>query len=294
MKLSAKDLVSIIESNDVETLKKYGGIKSISKTIQSSSPEERISLYGSNVIPVKASSPFQQLLLEALKDQTLLILIFCSILSLVLEVTFSKPEEIGAWIDGAAILLAVAVVSNVQALSNFHQEKQFAALNRIKNIFPVVVEQPLLNKNQQTELTQKMSNEVLVGDIVVIETGNKIPADGILIESDSITIEQSLFTGETIEASKDEKNDPFLIGGTFVVEGKGKLFVLAVGRNTQQGKMFSILKERDKTPLQEKLENLAKQIGVVGIVVASITFGILCLRWILAQENIFSGDWGLY
>ena len=110
--------------------------------------------------------------------------------------------------------------------------------------------------------------ELLVGDIIQINTGDKIPADCILMQGSHLYTDESNITGETMHLEKialetlDQpkiKTDPFLIGGSTVMQGKGVAIVSAVGKNSQQGQLEQCLKVDDdtKTPLQAKLEVIA-------------------------------------
>ena len=149
MDLSPSRLSSIMEDCDLQSLHKLGNTSEIAELLDSDpkrgikskdSIPSRISKYGSNFladIPVRS---FWAMLKEALSDETILILIGCAIFSLVFEVFLANNEDKStAWIDGAAILIAVTIVSLVQAISNRNQEIQFAAVNHIKSSFPVTV-----------------------------------------------------------------------------------------------------------------------------------------------------------
>ena len=293
MKLSQEDLCSIHEQQDFRHIQRLGGVSSIAKILGSdsnlgimeiSSIPRRIQEYGSNHIPDIKISSFYEMLVDALKDDTLVILIVCAFLSLFLEMFFAAPEERStAWIDGAAILFAVAIVSLVQASSNYKQEQQFAAVNRIKSIFKVAVV-----RNGRISMIKNL--DLVVGDVVLLEQGNKIPADGLCLESFGIKVDQSTATGESEAVSKNISSDPFLISNTHVTEGRGRMIVTCVGLKSHHGKIFELIanEERSDTPLQEKLSALARKIGYIGIGVASVTYLILLMGWVI---NSFKNGW---
>jgi calcium-translocating P-type ATPase len=221
------------------------------------------------------------MLVEALSDPTLLILVGCAIFSLVLEIVFASTDERStAWIDGAAILMAVAIVSLVQASSNHRQELQFAAINRIKCVYDVkVVRSGRLMKIPNTEL--------VVGDVCVLDAGDRVPADGLLIRGDGLRVDESVTSGESEAVLKTGASDPFVIGGTYVVEGRGAFLVICVGLNTRHGKVFGLLDaSHSATPLQEKLEVLARQIGYLGMAAAAITFAALFIGWLAIRVRV--------
>jgi len=276
-------LERLIEESNINHLHDVGGIKHIAKSIESSptrgicelsSIEIRKQQYGSNEVKEMEIPSLFEMLLEALGDQTLLILIGCAVLSLILEVVFSSPEERStAWIDGGAILMAVSIVSVIQATSNHKQEIQFASINRNKSIFK--------SKVIRNGVQEMLSNtEIVVGDLVSLEQGDKVPADGIVVISEDMMLNMSSTTGESETISKGP-HDPFMIGGTVVCEGRGTFMVLAVGEHSQYGKIFSTLNEKQgQTPLQIKLEDLATQIGYAGMIVAALTFIVLFICWV--------------
>jgi len=293
MNVTSQELSFLIEKGNEQALESYGGVEGLSKLLNSSPTEgisdmssiqERISKYGTNILPDRKIKSYKELILDALGDHTLQILIFCAIFSLFFEVLFASPEEKGtAWIDGFAILIAVAIVSNVQVYSNHQQELQFAAVNRIKSVYNVGV-------IRRGKLQQLRNTDVLVGDLVAIEPGDKIPADGILVTFDGLKIDQSSIFGESKAVSKNEQ-DLILISDSLVSEGRGTYLITCVGMESHHGKVFSLINNDIKpTPLQEKLEIVANQIGYLGMVAALLTFFALFIDWII---RIIKSGWKL-
>jgi Ca2+-transporting ATPase len=290
MDLSPKALVSLMEDDDLRTLNEFGTVSDIARLLESdtesgisstASIRSRVHRYGSNILPDRPVRSFFEMLVEALSDQTLLILVGCAIFNLVLEIVFASTDERStAWIDGAAILMAVAIVSLVQASSNHRQELQFAAINRIKSIYDVKV-------IRSGKLMKILNTELVVGDVCLLEAGDRVPADGLLIWGDELRIDESVTSGESEAVLKTIQSDPFVIGGTHVVEGRGTFLVICVGLNTRNGKVFALLDTRQKaTPLQEKLEVLATQIGYVGMAAAVITFAALFVGWLVIRIRV--------
>jgi Ca2+-transporting ATPase len=290
MDLSPDDLWELMDSQDLSVLDRHGGLSSVISKVHSDptqgiqdllSLSSRAQKYGANTIPDIPVGSFFEMLKEALKDQTLIILMICAVVSLVLEVSLASPEERStAWIDGAAILAAVAIVSLVQASSNHKQELQFAAVNRIKSVFDVGVIRNGL-------VTQIKNTGLVVGDIVLLEQGMKVPADGLCVESDGLKIDQSSANGES-EAVQKDGQDPFLISNTYVTEGRGKMLVICVGTRSHHGQIFELIAndEKEQTPLQEKLEDLAKKIGYMGVIAAGLTFAALMIGMIYDQIQL--------
>ena len=292
MELNSEILWKLIENSNIEELESFENIEGISKKlntdlekgINTNTINERINKFGKNEFPLRPIKSFYSLILDALSDQTIIILIICAIATLVLEFFFAPPEERStSWIDGSAILFAVIIVSLVQAYNNFKQELQFSSLNRIKSIFDVSVKRNGI-------LTIIKNNELVVGDIVLLHPGDSIPADGLLITYTNLRIDQSAAFGESQTVKKDN-NDPFLLSNTHVAEGFGSFLVICVGLNSHHGKMFSIINDDyNQTPLQEKLEDLAAKIGYMGIFVATLTFLTLFFPWLY---NTYKKGWSI-
>lgn len=160
-------------------------------------------------------------------------------------------------------------------------------------------------------------SEILVGDLVIVDNGMEIPADGFLIESSEITTDESAMTGETMPMKKnvlkycieqrnqilaDNQRDgnsshevasPVLLSGSKVLSGEGKMVALAVGKLSAIGKIQNILSNEDDnpTPLQQKLEHIAEDIGKFGLLSAIIIFLVLIIRLIVDEQRKVSG-WG--
>lgn len=115
--------------------------------------------------------------------------------------------------------------------------------------------------------------------------GSQIAADGVLLSSNDIKVDESGMTGESDEIKKDETNAPFLIGSCLVTSGSGFFVVTAVGANSIYGDILLTLQENDdETPLQTKLDALAKMIGYVGMGAAGLTFLVLIIRFFIDGE----------
>lgn len=135
------------------------------------------------------------------------------------------------------------------------------------------------------------STELVVGDIVVVENGKKIPADIVLIQCEEVKCDQADMTGESEPIEKSiaslqnlqDNPNPFLLQNSIVVNGSGLGVVVAVGEWTQLGKIEKVKKkmlefENDPTPLQQKLDTLVNQIGFVGCAAAGLTFIAMFIR----------------
>lgn len=129
-------------------------------------------------------------------------------------------------------------------------------------------------------LEECSSWDLLVGDIVHLVTGDEIPADGLYMRGEKLAVDESALTGESIPVRKSGDN-VMLFSGSLVSEGSGYMLVCAVGVLSTSGKIQELLSKRQKelTPLQERLEVLAKQIGYIGLFASALTFLALTINW---------------
>lgn len=218
------------------------------------------------------------MLLQCFEDETIKILCAAAILSLALGIMMHGIKE--GWLEGVSIILAVVIISAVTAGNDYMKEKQFRKLNDIATRKNVNV----LRKGEHINMNVY---DLLVGDIVQVETGEIISVDGLVFNSSRMSLDESSVTGESDLVKKEDfevgkKCNPWLISGSRVMEGTGYMIVLAVGINSQEGmNKAKLQKDSDDTPLQEKLAVLADQIGRMGIASAAITFAALLIHLII-------------
>ncbi|XP_045541575.1 plasma membrane calcium-transporting ATPase 1-like [Papilio machaon] len=139
------------------------------------------------------------------------------------------------WIEGLAILISVIVVVIVTAFNDYTKERQFRGLqSRIEgeHKFAVI---------RGGEVKQVPISEIVVGDICQIKYGDLLPADGVLLQSNDLKVDESSLTGESDHVKKGESFDPMVLSGTHVMEGSGKMLVTAVGVNSQAGIILTLL-----------------------------------------------------
>ncbi|KAJ0519946.1 putative P-type Ca(2+) transporter [Helianthus annuus] len=189
-------LVNIIQNKDLATLRRADGVKGLAKTldthlqngINGQDLDERITVFGSNTYQKPPPKGLFYFVAEAFKDVTILILMGCAVLSLGFGIKEDGIKE--GWYEGGSILLAVFLVIVVSAVSNFRQEKQFDSLSKISNN----IKTDVVREGRR----QKISIfDIVVGDIVVLNVGDQIPADGLFIDGHSLLVDESSMTGES-------------------------------------------------------------------------------------------------
>ncbi|KAK0399874.1 hypothetical protein QR680_003254 [Steinernema hermaphroditum] len=234
--------------------------------------------YGTNTIPSTKSKSFIRLVFDACRDPTLIILVIAGLVSLILSLAepgqqssnhvpanhtvSSMIEDMmnitamvvnsttngevddsnhdNAWIEGVAILLCVVVVVLVTAANDYSKERQFRSLKakiETGQKFSVV---------RDGKTFDVPVSELVVGDVIRVKYGDLIPADGFVIQSDDLKIDESSLTGETDHIKKSVDEDPVLLSGTYAMEGRGKMLVTAVGVNSQTGIIMTLLTGKDK------------------------------------------------
>ncbi|KAK2725056.1 hypothetical protein QYM36_001494 [Artemia franciscana] len=248
-----EDLNAARGRDAISKLEEYGGVTELCRKLYTSPTEglpgtekdiaHRRDTFGSNHIPPKPPKTFLSLVWEALQDMTLIILQIAALISLVLS--FYKPPktEVGnideegdhGWIEGVAILVSVIVVVIVTAFNDYTKERQFRGLqSRIEGEqkFTVI---------RGGESTQIPVREIVVGDICQVKYGDLLQADGIIIQSNDLKVDESSLTGESDHVKKGEGSDVLMLSGTHVMEGSGRMVVTAVGILSQAGIIFRLL-----------------------------------------------------
>ena len=195
--------------------------------------EHRTAIYGSNYIPPQPPKTFLEFLFDAFKDTLLIILMIAGVVSLILGVTVEEDKST-AWIEGFAIFVAVVIVAFVTAINDYTKEQQFRGLqSKIEgeHTFTVI---------RRGESSSIFNGDIVVGDICQLKYGDMIPADGLLVQNNDLKIDESSLTGESDLVKKGAGN-PFILSGTRVMEGSGKMIVTAVGINSRSGQILKLL-----------------------------------------------------
>jgi P-type Ca2+ transporter type 2C len=220
----------------------------------------------------------------ALEDFTVRILIAAAVVSLAIGAGMKEHRDEYGYLEGIAIVIVVMVVVFLQAYIDFAKEKKFRQLNSVKDNYNVKV-------FSDGEVKQVPAGEILVGDVLELTAGDKVPADCIYLDGSKMKTNEAAMTGEPIDISKNSEKDPFLLSGTSVSEGSGKAVVIAVGGHSQWGQILkTLIVEPQSTPLQDRLDALVVKIGNFGIGAAILTFLASFIRWIAESAKAESWD----
>ena len=255
---------------------------------------KNLSKYGKNLLSKKKKTPFISKLFSCFLEPMILILIFGFLIAFGTCLgKFFKTNEFD-FNECGGILAAIFLSVSITLIMEGNSEKAFEKLNKIYDNLTVKV-----IRNGQTLVLPRHS--VAVGDLVIVESGDKVVADGRLIKSNGLSVDESALTGESVTTNKSadvilKENTPLaersncLYSGTFIANGDGVMVVTSVGDNTEIGSIADELKQETDTqsPLQQKLGKLGKTITIIGLI-CSITVFILSLAKLIVTGQ-FSFD----
>lgn len=240
--------------------------------------------YGNNLLTPPPKSPLWKLFLEKFEDPIIRILLIAAFLSLGISIIHNEyAETIG-------IFCAIFLATGVAFWFEYDANQKFDILNQVNDEDPIMV-------TRNDNICQVSKRDIVVGDIVFLETGNVVPADGELLEAISLQIDESTLTGEP---SIDKSTNPadfeegvtypsnYVLRGTKVIDGHGVYKVMKVGDSTEFGRVAIKATEKveKQTPLNKQLNTLSKFISVVGLFLAVMTFSSLFVKNILLGEGI--------
>ena len=244
---------------------------------------KRINEYGKNQLPKKKKDSVIKIFFNELKDPMVILLIFAIIAS------FLANEVV----DAVAILFIILVDL---IMGTYQENKANNIAEALENL--VTAKSKVLRNG---EVIQVESTEITIGDIVVLESGDKIPADLRVIESSNLTVDESILTGESITVNKNsqlvEKENAaitdcynMLFAGTSVVTGRAHAVVTGIGINTEIGKIAQSIHEAkdEKSPLTIRVEKLSKQISMLVLAVAIIIAVLLIIKQVPYNEIFLS------
>lgn len=240
--------------------------------------------YGKNQLEGKKKTSFFIKFLLQFKDALIIILLIAAVISIIID-----PKE---WIESLIILVVVIANALLGVIQESRAEKSLDALKKMSS--------PIAKVIRNNALITIPSEDVVVGDIIVVEAGDSICADARIIECTNLKVDESALTGESVPVNKnngyiedenialgDKKN--CLFSSTYVTNGKAKAIVTSTGMNTEIGKIAGMLSDtkENATPLQNKLTSVGKMIGLMALVICVIVFA---LELIAVRDNI-KNEW---
>lgn len=239
--------------------------------------------YGKNILPKKRQDSILKIFFSEFKDPMTLLLLVALVASIIS----------GEIIDG----LAIAFIILIDAITGTYQENKAnntaAALAKL-----VATKTKVIRNNETVEIN---ADELTLGDVVVLESGDKISADLRVIESNNLTVNESILTGESVSVTKNNlpiekenlslaEQSNMLFSGTTIITGRAKAIVVNIGLKTEIGKIADSINNAKKTksPLTLRVEKLSKQISLIVGVVAALVATLLILKGAPGHEVFVS------
>lgn len=251
--------------------------------------------HGWNLITPPPREPWWRQLLEKFNDPIIRILMIAAVLATLVGFSHTPPD----WIEGVGIVIAILLSTGLAYWNERMAEREFSLLNQVSDETPVKV----IRDGGLHTLPRK---ELVVGDVVLLDLGEEVPADGLVLESVNLHVDESRLTGESVPVAKaptgtethgvEHAYPPdMVLRGTLVADGRGTLRITAVGDHTDIGKTARAAAEvnTDPTPLTRQLEMLSKLISVVGLGFAVLTFIALVTRGALNGTLTLGGPQGV-
>ena len=238
------------------------------ESLSSEQVREHQKKYGPNELQEEKKKSIGMIFLEQYKDFLVIILIISAIIS-----GFLGDAE-----SAAVILIVITINAILGTVQTVKAEKSLNSLKKLSG--------PEAKVERDGTVMQIPSREVTVGDIVILEAGDQVPADGRIIEQASLKVDESALTGESIPVEKSidliEGEVPLgdrvnmVFSGSFVTYGRGKFVVTGIGMETEVGKIASLLKttSEKRTPLQVNLDQFGQKLSILILILCAILMGI--------------------
>lgn len=259
-----------------------GTLKTLNSSINgltTNHAEENLSKYGKNELVEEEKAGPLRLFLGQFMDILILILIIAAV----------AAYYVGDTLDAIVILIVVVINAVVGFIQEYRAEK---AMEKLKGL--ISSEALVIRDGQEQKVT---SGELTLGDIVLLEEGDNVPADLRIIESNDLLIDESALSGESLPVEKhssaitsDEHDaDNMAFMETDVASGRGKGVVVEVGMGTAIGKIAEMIQEEEEdTPLQQKIARLGKTLGLLAVIVCSVVFILGYLQGIPLVDNFMT------
>ena len=268
-------MVSYNNTQKSKILKEYGSSLS---GLRESEVKRRIKKYGLNELPKENKKTIPQIFLSSLKDPIIYVLLIAAILSFVA----------GEYLDGVAIIFIIMVDAIVSTIQEYKAEKNSEAL---KNLIKVKVK--VIRDNRYYDID---SENIVPGDIIVVEPGTVICADSRIITSNNLTINESILTGESVGVAKNFEriktfsNKSLLYAGTSVLTGRALAVVVGTGLNTEVGMIAKKVTDtqESKSPLTIRMEKFSKQISFIIVIISIIIAYVLYNKGYNAMDIFLS------
>ncbi|XP_030969370.1 putative calcium-transporting ATPase 13, plasma membrane-type isoform X2 [Quercus lobata] len=285
VQLQQAHIAELVKKKKLDSIHEFGGIQVIAEALGTN--------LETGIIPADVRSRciactpsttqtsalgFLQFLPKSCNNCTILLLFMCAVLSLGFGV---KAEGLRTgWYEGVIIILAIIILVVIDSLRNQRQLKHSQRMSEKHKPFEL---QRMMVDVIRGGCSHKVNiGDVLIGDLVRLERGYIVPADGLFIDGESLKLDDDL------ESTINEEN-PFLFYGAKVIDGKGRMLVASVGMNTRLGDLMKqVTHVPEKTPLPSQIDKVNKGTQIFGLSISILILVVLFLRFMLLKEEIKS------
>jgi Ca2+-transporting ATPase len=247
--------------------------------------------HGSNVLTPRERTPWWRKFAEKFTDPLIIILLVAAVLSIGISCYeyFGLGADATAFFEPVGIIVAIALATGLAFWFEWQADREFSLLNQQNDLEPVRV----VRDGRETMVPRC---DIVVGDLVLLSTGDEIPADGQLLEATQMQVDESTLTGEPVcrKSILEEEQDPdatfptnVVLRGTKLLEGHGRMRVTAVGDSTENGRVFTEaqIDSTVRTPLNEQLDRLGLLISRSSYAIAALVVVGRVVMWIVSQAG---------
>ena len=247
--------------------------------------------HGSNVLTPRQRTPWWRKLGEKFTDPLIIILLVAAVLSIGISCYeyFGLGADSTAFFEPVGIIVAIALATGLAFWFEMQADREFSLLNQQNDLDPVRV----IRDGHETQVPRC---DIVVGDLVLLSTGDEIPADGQLLESTQMQVDESTLTGEPMchKSALPEEQDSnatfptnAVLRGTKLLEGHGLMFVTAVGDATENGRVFTEaqIDSSVRTPLNEQLDRLGLLISRTSYAIATLVVVGRVIMWFVSDPD---------
>jgi Ca2+-transporting ATPase len=258
---------------DEEIKEVYKELNTSEKGLTTSEAEKRLEKYGQNQLKEKSKVTPLQIFLSQFTSPIIWVLIAAMVISLLIKFIENDAE---AGVDAAVIGVIVVINAVLGFIQEYKAEKAIEALKKMVSLKATVI-----RDGEEKEID---AINLVPGDIIILSTGEKIPADARLTEVNNLQTQEAALTGESVPTKKNlkvfKKNTPvadrdnMVFSGTVITNGRGKAVVAETGMLTEIGKIAKLIQEAkpELTPLQKKLKSLGKMLTILVIIISVVVF----------------------
>lgn len=256
---------------------------------------------GCNIIPPPEREPLWKGYIGKFKDPLIIVLLVVFFFSIVVSTyeIFYQGASYSSYIEPCGVLIALLLATGIGFWFEVRAAREFDVLNQVKNKRNVKVIRRVRGRIQTIYVPK---HDIVVGDIVKLESGDEIPADGIVLEANNLMVDESDFTGElyatkNAEGSNGRKETAYpanmLLRSSTVIEGEAIMQVTGIGTNTEEGKGVLQAHEDNniKTPLNKQLDDLGRYISMASFVIAGLIVAGRLIYYYITVGSVDGFEW---